>query len=224
MDTNTKGTDGAAVRCEGFALGPFETNCYLVWVEGQPACWIVDAGFEPDPLIEAARRRGLEPEALLLTHAHADHIAGVRKVLEAFPGLPVHIHDTERGWLADPEQNLSAGLGVPVTAPAPQASLADGQSLELAGSHWRVLHTPGHSPGGVTLHCPEAGLALVGDALFAGSIGRHDFPGSSFETLEHSIREKLYALPDPTRVLPGHGPETTIGQEKRSNPFVRAEG
>lgn len=229
MSTNNPTTTGRqragdrVVQYRGFALGPFETNCYVVNLEGDSACWIVDAGFEPAEMIEHVRGTGLEPRALLLTHAHADHIAGVREVVAAFPGLPVRVHAAERDWLLDPMLNLSGGMGMPVTAPETDRTLEDGEELELSRTRWRVLHTPGHSPGGVTIHCADAGIALVGDALFAGSIGRHDFPGSSFETLAASIRERLYALPDETVVLPGHGPATTIGREKRSNPFVRAD-
>lgn len=207
----------------GFALGPFETNCYVVRVGESRCCWIVDAGYQPAELIAHVQAEGLTPEAIVLTHAHADHIAGIREVLGVFPGIPVWLHAAEREWLADPELNLSAAMGLGVTAPGPDATLEHGQELELQGSSWRVFHTPGHSPGSVTLYCEEAGLALVGDALFAGSIGRTDFPGSSFETLANSIRDHLYTLPPETRALPGHGPETTIGREAAGNPFVRAE-
>lgn len=220
MPTN-RDTTPPRVRCRGFALGPFETNCYVVHVEGSPACWIVDASFEPGELIGFVRAQGLKPEAVVLTHAHVDHIAGVGAVLETFPGTPVWIHPAERAWLADPTLNLGSAMGLAVTAPGPDALIEHGQTLTLAGSTWRVLHTPGHSPGGVTLYCEGAGIALAGDALFAGSIGRTDFPGSDFETLARSIRTNLYTLTDDTRVLPGHGPETTIGREKRTNPFVR---
>jgi glyoxylase-like metal-dependent hydrolase (beta-lactamase superfamily II) len=221
MGTNNPGTSQVGVR--GFALGPFETNCYVVRVGASTGCWIIDAGYEPGELIGYARQAGLTPEAIVLTHAHADHIAGVRAVLDAFPGTPLWIHGAEREWLRDPQLNLSAAIGMAVTAPDPDATLTHGQQLELDGSTWRVLHTPGHSPGGITLYCEQASLALVGDTLFAGSIGRSDFPGSSFETLAHSIRTHLYTLPPETRALPGHGPATTIGREKSTNPFVRAD-
>jgi hydroxyacylglutathione hydrolase len=212
----------APLLIDTFTLGPWETNCYVVRVGGPHDCWIIDAGFEPGAMIARVRGLGLRPAALILTHAHLDHIAGVREVLAAFPGTPVMIHEAEREWLVDPELNLSAAIGMPVTAPAPDALLRDGQVLELDGLSWRVLHTPGHSPGGVSLVNAEHATALVGDALFAGSVGRTDFPGSSPEVLARSIREKLYVLPDATRVLPGHGPATTIGREKATNPFVRA--
>lgn len=221
MGANSPGTTDITVR--GFVLGPVQTNCYVVRAGPGKGCWIVDAGYQPGQLIAHIRREQLEPEAVVLTHAHADHIGGVREVLDAFPGTPLWIHEAERSWLGDPELNLSAMMDMSVTAPPPDAILTNGQELRLGDSRWRVLHTPGHSPGGITLHCPDAHLALVGDALFAGSIGRTDFPGSSFETLARAIREKLYTLPPDTKALPGHGPATTIGRERQSNPFVRAQ-
>lgn len=205
---------------EGFVLGPFATNCYVVRAGGG-SCWIVDASFEPQPLIARVRELGLTPSAIILTHAHADHIAGLAEVKAAFPEAPILIHEAEKGFLTDPTLNLSAAYGTPLIAPEADGFLEDGQTIELGDSKWKVLHTPGHSPGGVTLYCEAAGEALVGDTLFAGSIGRHDFPTSDGPTLFKSIREKLYMLPDETRVYPGHGPMTTIGREKRTNPFVR---
>lgn len=208
---------------QGLPLGPFETNCYLYApsAEAGAPCWIVDAGFDPAPLIEAVRASGLKPEKLILTHAHLDHIAGVDAVSEAFGGLELLVHEAEREWLTNPDLNLSGGYGFPITCRPADRLLRDGDELTIGDESWSVLHTPGHSPGGITLVSPDRAVALVGDTLFAGSIGRHDFPGSDFDTLARSIRERLYTLPDETVVLPGHGPETTIGREKRSNPFVR---
>ena len=202
-------------------LGGYQTNCYTV--QSGEHLWVVDAGFEPEPLLQLIGETGLTPEAIVLTHAHSDHIAGIRQVLESYPDVPIWIATEEERWLADPELNLSAYLGLGVTAPPASRLLNDGDELTLGQSTWRVLHTPGHSPGGLTFVCDEYGVAIAGDALFANSIGRTDFPGSSHEQLVESIRTKLYALPDETRVLPGHGPETTIGREKRSNPFVPGE-
>ncbi len=200
-------------------LGGYQTNCYTVQSGGH--LWVVDAGYEPAPLLKLIEESGLSPEAIVLTHAHSDHIAGIREVLSRYPGVPIWIAAEEEQWLADPDLNLSAFLGLGVTAPAPSRLLSEGEVLKLGDSSWRVLHTPGHSPGSLTFVCDKASVALVGDALFAGSIGRTDFPGSSHAQLVESIQKKLYSLPDEMRVLPGHGPETTIGREKRSNPFVR---
>ena len=201
-------------------LGPFQTNCYVVTSDG-PACWIIDASFSPGPLIDHIRREKLMPEALILTHAHVDHIAGVAEVRRAFPNLPILIHAAEREWLGDPMLNLSAVMGQSVTAPGPDRTIAAGETLVLGDSTWRVLHTPGHSPGGITLWCESEGIAVVGDSLFAGSIGRTDFPGSDHDTLLASIRSQLYTLPGATKVYPGHGSPTTIGREATSNPYVR---
>lgn len=200
-------------------LGHYATNCYVVHAPGSAACWMVDASFQPGAMIADIRRRGWKPSALILTHAHVDHIAGVPEVLRAFPGTPVWIHEAEREWLTDAEQNLSIFTGEPVTVAPADRLLREGDVLELDGAAWKVLHTPGHSPGGIAL--VHGGTAIVGDTLFAGSVGRTDFPGCDPDTLARSIRAKLYSLADETRVLPGHGPETTIGAEKRTNPFVR---
>ncbi len=205
----------------GFPLGPFETNCYVVRAPGDPACWIIDAGFQPDALIDHVRSEDLAPERIILTHAHVDHMAGLEEIRRAFPGVPTSIHEAEREWLTNPVLNLSAGWGEMITARPPEDLLSGGEELELAGTRWSVLFTPGHSPGGITLYNDASLQALVGDTLFAGSIGRHDFPTSSFDDLQRSIREYLYSLPDDTTVFPGHGPETTIGREAQTNPFVR---
>ncbi|MGQ0627121.1 MAG: MBL fold metallo-hydrolase [Phycisphaerales bacterium] len=229
-------TDPAAVAVEvrTFTLGPFGTNCYLVRPHGYRGCWVVDASFSPGAMIEGIRAMTgavgeggagspVRPEAIVLTHAHIDHIAGVDEVRRAFPETPVWIHRDERHWLSDPAANLSMLHGTPVTCHGPDRVLEDGEELSLGPSRWRVLHTPGHSPGSITLLALNGtrGLALVGDALFAGSIGRTDFPGCSFEMLERSIRTRLYTLDPGTMVLPGHGPKTTVGAEMRSNPYVR---
>lgn len=213
-------------RIESFTLGPFETNCYLVYPTGDGAgpggeCWVVDAGFDPDAMIDRICELGLRPSKLILTHAHADHIAGVNQVLAAFTWCRLLIHEAEREWLSDPALNLSLAYGMPITTRPPDQLLHHGNMLELAGVSWKVLHTPGHSPGGISLYAEALGAALVGDALFAGSIGRTDFPGSDFETLARAIRAHLYTLPERTRIYPGHGPESTIGRERLSNPFVR---
>lgn len=211
-----------------YELGPFGTNCYVIRPEADGEdtgrCWVADCGFDPGVMFDAIEGASLKPEALVLTHAHCDHMAGVRSFLERFPGTPVYIHEAEAAWLGDPEKNLSLQFGFPVTAPKPDHLLSHGQMLELCGERWRVLHTPGHSPGGVALvrDEPHPPVTISGDALFNESIGRTDFPGSSMQTLATSIREHLYALPTDTRVLSGHGPETTIGHEMLHNPFVPA--
>ncbi|MEO0630201.1 MAG: MBL fold metallo-hydrolase [Planctomycetota bacterium] len=211
------------VQIRSVPLGAmYQTNCYTVQCANE--LWIVDAGFEPEPLLELVADTGLTPTKLILTHAHPDHIAGVPAVLERHPGTPVLIHEAEQRWLTDANLNLSALMGKPLTIDAPDGTLAEGDTLTLGTSTWRVLHTPGHSPGSISLACDQVPVVIAGDALFAGSVGRTDFPNGSPDVLAESIRSKLYTLPDNTTVFPGHGPSTTIGHEKATNPFVTAVG
>lgn len=201
-----------------FSLGPFQTNCYVLRHGG--VTWLIDPGQDPEPLLGYLDAEAIEPDRVLLTHAHADHIAGLPALTARFPGLPIGVHSAEQTFLGDPAQNLSLGFGEPLVAPEPTELLADGQRLDLAGVAVEVLHTPGHSPGGLTFYFPSEGLAVVGDTLFAGSIGRTDFPHSDHEALLRSIRERLLTLPGDTTILPGHGPGSTIGRERATNPFV----
>lgn len=228
-------TESPPIHHEVLSLGPFETNGYVVWHGEGPGgpgggggkggegreCWIVDAPPEAERLAQIVTRRGLKPTALVLTHAHADHIAGVFALRRAFPRLPIWIHEAEAEWLNDPELNLSAAIGMPVTAPAADRLLKHDDELALGGQIWRVLHTPGHSPGGIALYHGPSKVAIVGDAIFSGSVGRTDFPGSSQDQLFASIRAQIYSMPNETALWPGHGPATTVGRERRSNPFVR---
>jgi len=220
-----------------FELGPFATNCYLLYQEppadGSPSdqaapALIVDAGFGAGAMADEAERLGVRVERIVLTHAHADHIGGLDELverIETFTGRrpDVRLHPIEHSWLTDGELNLSAGFGMPIRCETQADPLEDGEMIELAGVRFDVLHTPGHSPGSVSLHAPNLSLLIAGDTLFHGSIGRYDFPTSDGDVLFQSIRSKLYALADETAVLPGHGPATTIGDEKQSNPFVRPE-
>ncbi len=203
-----------------FCLGAWQTNCYLVGLPDGERCWIVDAGFEPEPMIDTISQRGLTPERLILTHGHLDHIAGVDAIRAVWPDLPIAIHEADRDFLTDPTLNLSAMIDQPITVAPATEFVAHGQTLTLGDVAFEVRHTPGHSPGGITLGQSDAGLAIVGDTLFAGSIGRYDFPTSDGEALFRSIREQLLVMPDDTRILPGHGPATTIGAEKQGNPFL----
>lgn len=212
-----------------FTLGPYATNCYVVTpsrtgdgtADSPVACWIVDASFSPGQMINFILDRHLRPQALILTHAHVDHIAGAEDILRVFNDVPIWIHSAEREWLGNPVLNLSEPFGQSITCRGASRLMEDGEVLTLGGDRWRILHTPGHSPGGITLWHEESKQAIVGDSLFAGSIGRTDFPGSDAARLTRSIRERLYLLPDDTVVHPGHGDSTTIGREKRGNPFVR---
>lgn len=198
-------------------------NGYTVYLRDEGPCWIIDPGFPPQArqIVRHVREHRLTPAAIVLTHAHPDHIAGVDEVREHLGAMPVYCAREEWSWLIDPLQNLSALIGQPiVTKVRDPLDLPHGGSLQLDGTTWNILDCHGHSPGGRTFYCKELGVAIVGDALFAGSIGRVDFPNSDGPALMRNIRENLMTLPDETRVLSGHGPETTIGRERRTNPYV----
>ena len=208
------------LQITSLSLGDWMTNCYVLRAEGQNDCWIVDAGFEPEPMIDYVKQNQLEPQQVILTHAHVDHIGGLSTLRAHWPGLAILVHEAEKEFLAEPELNLSAALGHVVAAPDPTGTLEGGQRLSLDGLEFEVRHTPGHSPGGISLYQPDEKVVIVGDALFAGSVGRHDFPTSDGRSLLESIRTQLMSLPDDTKVMAGHGPDTTIGEERKHNPFL----
>ncbi|MBI5711075.1 MAG: MBL fold metallo-hydrolase [Candidatus Eisenbacteria bacterium] len=198
-------------------LGPLDNNTYVLTCEATRESAVVDAGFEPEAVIRFVRERALPVRYLLNTHAHYDHVAGMRAVQEAVGG-DYWLHPADR-LLLDHLTEQGAMFGFPpATGPSPVHDLADGQSLALGEEMLEVIHTPGHSPGHVTFRWKDD--LWAGDVLFAGSIGRTDLPGGSFEQLEHSIRGRLFPLGDGLRVHPGHGPATTLGRERRDNPFV----
>lgn len=202
-----------------YPLGPFQANTYVLSTEEGEGI-VIDPGMDPQPLLEYID--SLRIKAILLTHAHLDHIGGLEQVRQ-LTKAPVYIHDLEADWLFDPVMNGSANLpflGGPIRCQPRDEGFKDGEILQLAGLSIQVIHTPGHSPGSVSFYLKDEGILISGDALFAGSIGRTDLPGGDYPTLIRSIKEKLLVLPPETKVFPGHGPETTIGDEKRYNPFV----
>ncbi len=214
------------VTVKGFPLGVYETNGYVVWdpEDSTRACWIIDTGEGPEPLFATGRHERLVPAAILYTHAHVDHIAGAGQATAAYPGVPRLANRLEHDWFGDPDRNLSAWSGLPVTVPAPTGPLEDGQLLALGRSTWRVMATPGHSPGSVSIVSTnvESPVAFTGDTVFAGSVGRVDLPGANPAALESTLFDRLLSLPDVTTIHPGHGPATSIGAERVSNPFLRA--
>jgi glyoxylase-like metal-dependent hydrolase (beta-lactamase superfamily II) len=203
---------------------PFEENSYVAYFEGEEQCLIVDPGMEPDKIVDCLRQHRLTPAAIWCTHGHYDHIAGNAYLKGDWPKCPLLIGAGDEPKLSDAWQNLSGQFGFPMTSPPADQLVHEGERLSVAGFEFLVREIPGHSSGHVVFIW-ESGRPIIvfgGDVLFRGSIGRYDFPDGSFEQLEAGIHEKLFTLPDDTIVLPGHGPATTIGEEKRSNPAVGA--
>lgn len=199
---------------------PFQQNCSLVWCERTREAAFIDPGGELPRLLEAARREGVTVKQILLTHAHIDH-AGGAGTLAREAGLPiVGPHQGDRFWI-DQIDGQARMFGFPqAEAFEPTRWLVDGDTVRVGEVELDVRHCPGHTPGHVVFHDRESAVAFVGDVLFAGSIGRTDFPGGDFDTLIGSIRQRLWPMGDATVFVPGHGPESTFGAERRTNPFV----
>jgi len=217
------------VLVAGFPTGSFQANCFVLATEAGGPCVVVDPGEGSEqPLGELLRQHRLDPVAVLLTHGHFDHVFAVTPVCDGHD-IPAWIHPEDRAMLTDPLRGLSTqarqffGGRVELREPREVRTLDDGISLELAGLTLTVDHTPGHTRGSVTFRSATdegTGLLVSGDTLFAGSIGRTDFPGGDHEQILASLRDKILVLDDDTIVLPGHGPTTTIGRERTSNPFL----
>jgi len=223
----------AIVRIESL---PFAQNTYVVRrppgspmpgsrspAGGDSACLVVDPGFEPEAIVAWIDRERLEPAAILLTHGHSDHIAGNTALRRRWPGLPIMIGRHDAAKLGDAAANLSAPFGLPLVSPPADRLLDDGETLEVGGFVVGVREIPGHSVGHVVfvLHDGPVPIVLGGDVLFREGVGRTDFPDGDAAALAAGIRGGLYTLPDETLVLPGHGDPTTVGHERRHNPFVR---
>ncbi|MFK5926166.1 MAG: MBL fold metallo-hydrolase [Desulfuromusa sp.] len=198
--------------------GPLEVNCYIIGCEDTRKAAVVDPGGHVDRILALLEKHELKAVMIINTHGHFDHVGGNRNLLEA-TGAELIIHHADR-MLLDQARDHAAVYGLQAeSSPAPTRELSGGETLEVGKLSLQVIHTPGHSPGGICLYVDNT--LLVGDTLFAGSIGRTDLPGGDHQLLIRGIKEKLLPLPDDTKVFPGHGPMTTIGQEKLRNPFLR---
>ncbi len=213
---------GPDYQIEVIESAPFSQNAYVVWKPGGAEAVVVDPGFDTDSILALLARESLTPAAILNTHGHADHIAGNGTMKAAFPGSPLVIGRHDATLLTDPRTNLSAQFGMPLRSPEADRLVAEGERIDLAGLRFDVLEIPGHSPGSVAFVAVDVDppFVLGGDVLFAGSVGRTDLAYGDGPLLLAGIRSKLFPLPDPTFVYSGHGPRTTIGRERRTNPFV----
>ncbi len=205
------------IEVRKIVVAPLQSNCYVVRGEESAECVVIDPGGEGEKIIEQIERLGVTPKFIINTHGHGDHIAANAAVKNRYD-VSLLIHRDEAPLLADPQLNMSAVYGLPVVSPAPDGFLEVGESVEFGGLSLKVLYTPGHSPGGVSLL--GHGVVFTGDALFMGSIGRTDLAGGDEDLLISKIRENLLTLPEDTIVYSGHGGDTTIGIEKRHNPFL----
>ncbi len=202
-------------------LGDFETNSYCLRVDGSVKdCLIIDTGLEAGPLVDYLRDNELNPVAVVFTHGHADHITGIKDVRANWPDIKVAIHKNDAKMLTSCVKNMSVLSGTTFTTAPADIIIDDDGSIEFAGIKLDVLHTPGHTQGGICLYSASQATIFVGDTLFAGSIGRTDLPGGNFEQLIAAIKEKLLTLPGETKVLTGHGPATTIAAEKQFNQYL----
>jgi glyoxylase-like metal-dependent hydrolase (beta-lactamase superfamily II) len=209
------------LQIQTIVSAPFEENTYVVWCDGQDDALVIDPGLQPELILDFLTERNLGVAAILNTHGHGDHIGGNAALKQAYPQAPLVAGVNEAKLLIDANANLSAPFGMPITSPSADTLVREGETVEAAGIRLEVLDVPGHSPGHIVfVYRATPCLVFGGDVLFRGSIGRTDFPNCNGQLLLAGIRNKLFTLPPDTIVYPGHGPVTTIGYEKKTNPFV----
>ena len=205
------------MKYELVIVGALETNCYLVYCEETRACAVIDPGADPEKIVAAIADLELKPVIVLNTHGHVDHIGGNSDIVRKY-AVPLAMHDADTGMLQVSDYiELSLLLGAK-NSPPPDRLLAEGDEVAFGRASLRVVHIPGHTPGSIGF--VAGGILFSGDTLFCGGVGRTDLPGGSWKDLERSIRERILTLPEETIVLPGHGPWTTVEQERNSNPFL----
>jgi hydroxyacylglutathione hydrolase len=206
------------MKYESVIVGALETNCYIVYCQETLECAVIDPGAEPEKIFRLIGHKGLKPTTLINTHGHVDHVGANRDIKEKFD-IPLYLHAADSPMLESILQSeLSFFLGAK-ESPPPDKYLEEGDEIKIGNVSLSVIHTPGHSPGSVSLL--GDGILFSGDTLFFGGVGRTDLPGGSWSEMENSIREKIFTLPADTVVLPGHGPTTTVDQETKFNPFIR---
>lgn len=202
-----------------FTLGPAATNCYLVYREGSEDAVIIDPAHLGEKIFNEMARAGLNCVGMLLTHGHYDHVRGAKRLAQ-LSGAKTYAYEAEKAVCEDVNLNCSKMFREEYTM-TPDVYFKDNEEFDMAGIHFKVLHTPGHTPGGCCFYVEESGMLFAGDTLFKDSVGRTDFEGGSMSDLVHSIKEKIMVLPDATMVFPGHGEMTTVGDEKKYNPFIQ---
>lgn len=206
------------MKYDDVIVGAIETNCYIVYCNETKECAVIDPGAEAEKIVHLIHKKGLKPTMIINTHGHVDHVGANKDLIDEF-NIPLLIHSADSPMLDKVEQmELSFFLGAK-NSPPPDKFLIEGEKVVIGNEHLEILHTPGHSPGSVSLL--GDGILFSGDTLFWGGVGRTDLPGGSWNELVRSIKEKILTLPEATVVLPGHGPKTTVGQEERSNPFIQ---
>jgi len=223
MASSDKSASVQGLKAAILPVTPFQQNCTLLWNPETMRGAIVDPGGDLDRIEAAIAEVGMKPEKILLTHGHIDHAGGADELRERLGGIPIEgPHEAERPLLENLDKQGEA-YGIEARTVTPDRWLADGDRVEVAGHTFDVLHCPGHSPGSVVLVNRAQRFAMMGDVLFQGSIGRTDLPMGNHEALMHSIRTKVMALPDEFAFICGHGPTSTIGQERRTNPFIEGD-
>lgn len=204
-------------------VGALEVNCYILWDDKTRCAFVIDPGGDPKDILDAVKKERLDVKYIINTHGHFDHVGADAELKKAL-GSPVAIHRADAGLLLDAhDHGVIFGVKTP-KQPEPDILLEDGGTLDAGAVRLKVMHTPGHTKGGICLYDEKEGLLFTGDTLFAGSVGRTDFEGGSYEELMDSIKTKILPLEGSVKVFPGHGPDTTIGEEKESNPYLPGIG